>query len=176
MLVRTIQGHDLSTFGDRIELDQGTYRDYPKYLQAQRKLYDLIDEDQVIWCEYVDSPLELAGPPDRYLHVIELDARDIVAVVVTLVWCHILGYGSRFIPHEDLRLLRREADNCGEANREEALNRLIDKFLKANLPPDLWSGVTREEKKTKKTNDELLVKFPLEFSQIIRVTPIPSET
>ena len=171
MRVRTFRGYDLRTFNGRIELARGTYKDDSKVSSAQRRLYDLIGEDQVVWC--VQGQL-LGEEIGRYHHEIDSDSRDIVAVVDALVWCHIAQYGPRYIPPEDRRDLRFQAATSGVDDRDAALRKAEDDYLAANLPADLWAAVTKQG--ITKKSDQLLVKFPFEFSTILNVEVVSEET
>jgi len=169
--VRTFQGYDLRTFNGRIELARGTYKDDSKVSSAQRRLYDLIGEDQVVWC--VQGQL-LGEEIGRYHHEIDADSRDMVAVVDALVWCHIAQYRPRYIPPEDRCVLNIQAATSGVDDRDAALRKAEDDYLAANLPADLWAAVTK--KGITKKSDQLLVKFPFEFSTILNVEVVSEET
>ncbi len=171
MRVRTTQGYDLREFAGPINLDLGSYRDNPTIKAAQRKLYDkLIEEgklsdDQVVWGVQNNSSLRVEV--GQYLHVIDVDTRDIVAYIDSLVWCHILDYGPRYIPPDDLQSLRRQAAiNGGDC--ATALRTLEDNFLDANLSADLWSAVSKDI--IDKTSDQVLLRFPFKYSAIVNVS------
>ena len=162
----TIQCYDLRTFKGPIQLDCGTYNDDSTVLDAQRQLYDLVKKDgQVVWCNQVESIV----PDDvgRYLHEIDVDVRDVVAVVDSLVWCHLLNYGPRYIPPQEYVQLRRLAATNGHNDDDSALRMAEDEYLRDNLPTDLWSSVTKPE--ITKRSDQLLIKFPLDFSKAVSV-------
>jgi len=164
MRVLTLQGYDLRTFSGPIELNRGTYNDDENIVAAQRRLYDLTNQDQVVWCGQGEPCLH--GQTGSYVHDIDADPRDIVTVIDSLVWCHIIKYDSRYIPpeeHSDLRF--RSATSGGDY--DAALRQAEDDYLAANLPNDLWSGVTKPE--VSKKSDQLLLKFPFTFSTIANV-------
>jgi hypothetical protein len=161
----TIQSYDLRVFEGPIELDRGTYNHDSAVLNVQRQLYDLVKEDgQVIWCSQVRSVFP--DDVDRYLHEIDIDSRDIVAIVDTLVWCHLLNYGPRYILPQDHRELRLTAMNSRN-DYHTALRTEEDEYLRDNLPTDLWSSVTKKE--ITRSSDQLLIRFPLGFSDAVSV-------
>ncbi len=174
MHVQTIQGYDLREFKGKIKLDCGTYKDEPnapEVSRAQRKLYDRIDEDQVVWCSQVG--LDLPHKSGGYFHIIDIDFRDSVFVVDSLIWCHINYNDPRYILGEDRSDLRFQASNSGADDWEAELHKLEDDYLTANVPADLWSAVIRDE--ITKESDQLLVKFPFESSRILDVKRITDE-
>ncbi|HCO23317.1 MAG: hypothetical protein CME31_27215 [Gimesia sp.] len=160
----------MRTFCGPIELSCGTYRDDLNISFKQQQLYGLVNEDQVIWCGQ-DEPA-LHTETGKYIHDIDADPRDIVAVIDSLVWCHILDYDSRYIPPEEHSDLRYQAGNS-EGNYDEALRKAEDAYLADNLPKDLWTGVIKDD--ITKKSDQLLLKFPLVFSTIVNVDIVTSE-
>jgi hypothetical protein len=171
MRVKTVQGYNLKEFRGRIELNRGTYKDDRFVSDAQRKLYERLQDDQLVWCVQ-DSPI-LIGEVGRYLHEIEVDHRDIVAIIDTLVWCHIIGYGSRYIPHVDWAEVELQAMTRGEVWDEAGRQRAENDYLAKNLPAHLWSGVTKSE--ITKTSDKVLLRFPFAFSTIVDVRVVAEE-
>lgn len=171
MRIRTSQSYNLRGFTGPINSELGPYKDDPTIRAAQRKLYDkLINEgklkdEQVVWCVQNCSPLRVEA--GQYLHVIDVDARDIVTYIDSLAWCHIIGYGPRYILPEDSQSLRRQAAING-GDYASALRTLEDNFLDANLPADLWSAVSKEI--ADKKSDQVLMRFPFEYSSIIDVS------
>lgn len=163
MRVFTLQSYDLRTFAGPIDLDHGSYKDDANVSAAQRQLYDLIKEDQVVWCGQ-DEPI-LHAALGHYLHDIDVDHRDIVAVIDSLVWCHIIKYDSRYIPPEEHADLRHQAAISDDY--DDALRKAEDAYLAENLPEDLWAGVTKLA--VSKKSDQLLLKFPFVFSTIANV-------
>ncbi|WP_145179752.1 hypothetical protein [Gimesia chilikensis] len=166
----TLQGYDLRTFCGPIELSHGTYTDDPKTSLKQQRLYDLVSEDQVIWCGQ-DEPA-VHNETGKYIHDIDADPRDIVAVIDSLVWSHILEYPPRYIPPEEHSDLRYQA-GISEGNCDEALHKAEDAYLADNLPNDLWTGVIKDA--ITKKSDQLLLKFPLVFSTIANVDIVTEE-
>ncbi|HUE70017.1 MAG TPA: hypothetical protein VMP01_03940 [Pirellulaceae bacterium] len=171
MRVHTDQGYNLREFRGRIDLGRGTYRDEPLIVEAQRKLYGILQEDQVVWC--VQTPPILAGAVGRYLHEVEVDHRDILAIIDTLVWCHIVGYGRRYIPHVDWAEPEFQAMTRGEVWDEAARQRAEDEYLAKNLPADRWSALTKSE--ITKKSDQVLLRFPFAHSTIVNVRVISEE-
>lgn len=165
----TLQGYNLITFTGPIKLGLGTYKDYPEIIQKQQNLYEIIQEDQVIWC--TQSEPVLVGCIGHFIHDIDVDSRDIVAVVDGLIWCHIIKiYGPRFIPREEHMELRFQVSTSEANDYDVALRRAEDEYLAANLPTDLWSGVIKPE--VTKKSDQLLLKFPFTYSIIANVDEV----
>ena len=168
----TLQGYNLITFTGPINLGLGTYKDYPEIIQKQQKLYEIIQEDQVIWCAQSEPPL--VGCTGYFVHDIDVDSKDIVAVVDGLIWCHIIKiYGPRFIPREEHMELRFQVSTSGANDYDVALRRAEDEYLAANLPTDLWSGVIKSE--VSKKSDQLLLKFPFKYSSIVNVDEVTKD-
>lgn len=167
----TLQGYNLITFTGPIKLGLGTYKDYPEIIQKQQKLYEIIQEDQVIWCTK-SEPL-LGDCSGKFIHDIDIDFRDKKWVVDSLIWCHIINnkwYGPRFIPREEHMELRFQVSTSGANDYDVALQRAEDEYLAANLPTDLWSGVIKSE--VSKKSDQLLLKFPFTYSIIANVDEV----
>lgn len=170
MRVFTLQGYDLGSFCGPIEQSRGTYNEDLNISFKQQQLYDLVSEDQVIWCGLGESALH--AKTGKFIHDIDADPRDIVAVIDSLVWCHILKYDSRYIPPEEHSDLRYQA-GISEGNYDEALRKAEDAYLADNLPNDLWTGVIKDD--ITKKSDQLLLKFPLVFSTIANVDIVTEE-
>lgn len=173
--VFTLQGYDLCTFAGPIKLECGTYRSSAKVTEAQRTLYGLINEDQVVWCGQEEPTL--VGASGRYLHEIVVDDGDIVAVIDTLAWYRIIGYEPRYIFPEVHQDLRQRAVASG-GDYEEELRRLEDKWLEKYSPQELseeelWKRVRRRT--IENWWDELLLKFPFQFSTIAKVDVVTKE-
>ncbi len=169
MRLYTIQDYDLRTFDGPIKLSLGTYNINENISRAQQKLYELVGEDQVIWCSQ-DEPF-LKGKAGRYLHKIDFDFRDRVAIVDSLVWGHIIGDDPQYIPPDDLSELRSQIDTNGDY--ETAIQKAKDEYLAANLPADLWSAVRKQE--ITKDSDQVLVGFRFSFSKIVHVKRISED-
>jgi hypothetical protein len=163
----TLQGYDLRIFKGPIELRLGAYRDDDLISHAQRQLYDKIGTDQVIWCGRSDPCL--LAQSGKYLHYIDVDQRDIVRVIDSLMWCHILNYGSRYIPDEERTQLRNHA-RISDGDFETSLRQAEDEYLAKHRPADLWSHVARES--LQKESDQLLLAFPFSHSTVASVKEI----
>ena len=174
MFVETLQGYNLRTFKGRIDPDLSPWKNNPIVSSAIATLKKRIGEDQFVWCTQSGQPLE--RETGRYLHGINVDERDVVAVVDTLVWCRIIGYSLRHVPEEELDDLKsrayRESGDC-EGDYTELLEHLIDKYLADNLPDDLWAAVIKEE--CTKASDQLLVRFPLKYYKIVNADIVTEE-
>lgn len=115
-----------------------------------------------MWCQK-----EVHRSAGEYVHEIDVDPRDLIAIVDALIWCHILDYGPRYILSEDHANLRHQARIESPENNDATLRTLEDDYLAANLPDGLWCAVLKPE--ITKNSDQLLVKFPFEFSTIVSV-------
>ena len=169
MRVFTLQTYDLRIFSGPIDLARGSYSDDANVSPAQRRLYDIIKEDQVVWCGQDEPTLRAAN--GHFLHDIEVDSRDIVAVIDSLVWCHLIKYHSRYIPPEEHADLRHRAAMSDDYDK--VLRKAEDEYLAENLPEDLWGGVLKVA--ITKKSDQLLLKFPLVFSTITNVDVVTEE-
>jgi hypothetical protein len=128
------------------------------------------DGRKVVWCGQ-DEPC-FHGQTGRYVHDIDADPRDIVAVIDSFVWCHIIKCDSRYIPPEEHNDLRFQAATSGR-DYDATLRQAEDDYLAANLPDDLWSAMTKPE--VSKKSDQLLLKFPFTFSAIQNVDVVTVE-
>lgn len=167
--VFTLQTYDLRNFSGPIDLARGSYRNDANVSAAQRRLYDLITEDQVVWCGQ-DEPT-LYGAKGHFLHEIKVDSRDIVVVIDSFVWCHLINSDSRYIPPEEHADLRHEA--AMSHDYDKALRKLEDSYLAKNLPEDPWASVSKVAVTEK--SDQLLLRFPFVFSTIGNVDIVTEE-
>ena len=152
MIVFTLQNYDLRSFSGRIELDRGTYRDRPEIVESQSRLYKLIEYEQVIWCSQMEPSFE--GEEGKFIHTIAVDSRDIVAVIDTIVWSHILGYKlDDCIPPEEYAELRRRTASSGE-DRGVKLQEFVQAYVSAHLTNDPWSAEKKEQ--TDNRSDQLV--------------------
>ena len=163
----TLQGYNLLEFQGNIDLSRGSYHDLPDVRTAQQQLYEMIGENQVVWCSQ-DRPM-LNHEAGRFLHRIRVDDRDVVAIVDTFVWNHIIE-NERYIPASDHDGLRYDAGLSTNGDYEEALRAAEDEYLRQHLPANLWSAVVR----TKVENDDVqvLVRFPFAFSKVVNVQQV----
>lgn len=158
-------------FEGPIRLRRGPYGDHPEIFRAICKLHKHINEDQVVWCSQ-DSDFCLHNEVGRYLHEIDAVEQDVVAIVDALVWCHVAGYGERYIPPSEHDELRNKAA-LQDGDYEEAIRIEEDRYLAEILPKDLWTGVTRDG--IIRPSDQVLLRFPFECSSIISVQLITDE-
>ncbi len=171
MLLFTLQGYDLRTFHGRIDVEQGTYKHFPLIVEAQRRLYRLLGEDQLVWLSQKPPPC-LDRAEGQFLHEIDLDDRDIVTVVNGFVWSHIIGH-HRFIPEEEHEVIRWNIGECVDngVTWEDALQQAEDDYLAEHLPRDLWGALTKQC--IEKPWDQPLTRFPFVYSQITSVKQLP---
>ena len=167
--VFTLQTYDLRSFSGPIDLAVGSYRNDANVSAAQRHLYDLIKEDQVVWCGQ-DEPF-LYGAKGHFLHDIEVDSRDLVVVIDSFVWSHLIDNKSRYIPPDELADLRHQAAMSDDYDK--TLRKLEDSYLAQNLPEDPWASVSKVAVTEK--SDQLLIKFPFVFSTIGNVDIVTEE-
>jgi hypothetical protein len=169
MILYTLQGYDLRVFQEKILRSRRTYRDDPVIGAAQQRLYRMIGEDdgQVIWFsqDYRIFPSD-AG---KFLHTVDGDARDFVAIVDTFVWNHIIG-NARYIPEKDHEKLKDNVIAKGEGDYLQALRAEEDEYLREHVPADLWSMVLKPEVGT--CDVQILTCFPFAFSTVLAVEQV----
>jgi hypothetical protein len=168
----TLQGYDLRAFGGPIDLDHGSYRDDDRVTTAQRRLYTRLSDDQIVWMSQT-PPTLLSSNIGHFVHEVDLDWRDVIAVVDGLVWNHIIGVDQRYIPPEEHSQLRTAAGQRDLENYEGALRETEDEYLSRRLPRDLWEGLCRQS--IEYPSDQLLVKFPLDHSAVTAVHEVTRE-
>ncbi|MGO8746292.1 MAG: hypothetical protein ACLQNE_09905 [Thermoguttaceae bacterium] len=163
----TLHGYNLLEFQGNIDLGRGTYHDHSALRAAQQQLYEMIGENQVVWCSQ-DRPI-LNHVVGQFLHRIRVDDRDVVAIVDTFAWNHIIK-NERYIPPSDHDTLRYNVGIGTNGDYQEALKAAEDEYLRQHLPTDLWSAVVR----TKIENDDVqvLLRFPFAFSNVIDVQQV----
>ncbi|MDA1142577.1 MAG: hypothetical protein O3B01_28775 [Planctomycetota bacterium] len=137
MLFYTLQGYDLTSFSGPICLDKGTYRDQPVIKESQKKLYEIVGTNQVIWLSQ-DRPY-LGASAVCFLHRIEARKEDIVAFIDGFVWNHIIG-NSQYIPEDEHRKLRHALVHKSGTEYDMALRESEDNYLRLNIPTDLWGS------------------------------------
>ena len=167
----TVQGYSLLEFRGGIDLAQGTYREMPHIKAAQQRLYQMIGENQVIWFSQ-DCPV-LVGETGRFLHRVQVDERDVVAIVDTFVWNHIIK-NVHYIPGNDHSTLRYNVATCADGDREKALRAAEDEYLRQHLPADLWEAVLKP--KVENTDVQVLARFPFAFSKVVDVQQVTAST
>lgn len=159
------QGIDLQSFAARLDLTRGTYSTYDRIREAQERLYrEYLGTDQVIWCgrEVPETvPLETA----RYVHTIQADKRDVVAVLDGFLWEHIIG-NDRCIPPE-IREYMRFSCSSVTGDKHAALMQLEDEYLINNLPNDPWDSVLVADLDCRMS--QVLLAWPFKYSRIVNV-------
>jgi len=155
----TLQGYNLLEFQGNIDLGRGRYHDLPAVRAAQQQLYEMIGDNQVVWLSQVQPMLNHEA--GRFLHRIQVDDRDVVAVVDTFAWNHILK-NERYIPLNDHKRLRYEVRIGNAGDYPEAVRVAEDEYLRQHISADLWSAVVRT--KVENEDDQVLVRFPFAFS------------
>ena len=163
------QSHDLRTFRGRIDRNCGTYTQDNNITRALAKLYDeVICTDQVIWCSLVElqaCPLE----DTCFIHTIEADDRDIVAILDGFVWeSGILE--RKIVPPEEHEKMWNSCCFIDEDSRQQALDRKVDQYITEHIPRDPWSNV--------RTSDlicripQVLLRWPFQYSRITAVKKV----
>jgi hypothetical protein len=163
----TVQGYNLLEFRGKIDLAHGTYQQMPGVTTAQRRLYEMIGTDQVIWFSH-DRPM-LVGEVGRYLHLVRVDPRDAIAVVDTFAWNHIIG-NTRYIPEHNHEKLKYDAAINSDGDYEETLRTAEDEYLQKHRPADPWSIVRKP--RIEDIDDQVLTRFPLAFSTVVTVEQV----
>ncbi len=171
MQVITIQGYDLRSFCGPVDLVQGTYRNSPSIVSAQHRVHEAIGTDQVIWC-CRDVPY-LFGEVGRYLHEVTLARADVVAVVDSFIWTHIIEPRSRYVPQKEHEELRRCVSLSDAHDPDQAIREAENKYLHEHLPADLWSRVLKTD--ANRTDDQILVRFPFVGPLINKVEKVTDE-
>ena len=101
--------------------------------------------------------------------MIRVDPRDVVAVVDTFAWNHVIG-NKRYIPERDHDKLRYDAAINSEGDYREALQAAEDEYLREHVPADPWSVVLKP--RVCDGDDQVLSRFPFEFSTVVAVEQI----
>lgn len=171
-IYRTLQGYDLTKFNGPIQRDRGIDKKNAQLSEAKNILYRIIGDDQVVWWEQYQPKL-FDNHINFYLHEILVDRRDIIAVIDTFIWNHLIG-NSRYIPEEAHEALR---NTLGLSEVEDRLDlaQLEDDYLAENLPPknQLWSKVIKPD--ISDDTDQILTKFPLRNSQFRTITKVTKD-
>ena len=130
------------------------------------RLYDdYIHTDQVLWC-IRENQLLGPPPPGQYVHEIEADQRDIVAVLDEFVWKHIIG-DSGYIPAEDHERLRYSIGGLSGDRYLAELARSENKYIADRLPKDLWGSLIVDNLSTDLVT--VLLRWPFPCSSIVSV-------
>lgn len=157
------QGHDLRHFHDRRRRDLGTYADDPTVTHALTRLYDkVVMTDQVIWCSFDQLPFVPLEMP-RFLHTIEADRRDVLAVLDGFIWeSGILR--RRIVPADVREKIKAACSTMVGASRLRAIDQKIDDYLGRELPTLPWSHLIRPD--TTCRMPQVLLKWPIRFSRV----------
>jgi len=157
------QGHDLACFRGQINRHCGTYSDDPAITAALATLYDeVLEDDQVIWSTLQRPPV-VRLEELRFVHTIEADRRDIVAVLDGFIWeSGILR--RRIVPPDVFRHIRTSCHTLAGKTRHEAIDQKVDDYLARELPPDPWAHLVRLD--TSCRMPQVLLSWPFCFSRI----------
>lgn len=161
MKVLSEQGHDLRHFKGRQDPSRGPYADNPAIMEAFAVLYeDVIKTDQVVWCS-LQRPSIVPLEKPRFLHTIDVDQRDVLAILDGFIWeSGILG--RRIVPpdvrHRITAACRMMVGGC----RQEAIDAGIDEYLARELAADPWPQLLCSD--TSCRLPQVLLKWPIRFS------------
>jgi hypothetical protein len=163
--VFTGQGYDLQGFCGEIEFSKRTncHDDLadPLVTSAQLRLYEILREDQLIWCGQVEWQAH-ANSAYKYVHTLQIDDRDVFAVISGWLWNHcIFGASDTSIPKH------LTTDDC---QRSEVAER---EWLRRNLPVDPWKDLVLGNSLSAIQNDDdqVLLKWPFDRQLVVSVTP-----
>ncbi|QDT24597.1 hypothetical protein [Gimesia chilikensis] len=168
-IYRTLQGYNLTKFDGPIHRDRGFDKNNAQLSEAKNTLYQLIGDDQVVWLEQYHPKL-FDIHIDCYIHEILVDQRDIIAIIDTFIWNHLIG-NSRYIPEKAHEVLR-DTLAFSEVEDDFDIVQLEDRYLAENLPPknQLWSKVVKPD--ISDDTDQILTQFPLRYSQFLSITRV----
>jgi len=165
------QGIDLRSLSGPLDRKRGTYADQRLISNAQERLYtELIGTDQVIWCS-PEVPVTVPLETPQYIHTIEADGRDIIAVLDGFLWEHIIG-NDRCVPPEVHARMRFSCCSAS-SDRDAALRRLEYDYIATNLPADPWASVVVSD--IAHPMAQILLGWPLKKSRISDVRTIIRE-
>ena len=161
------QSHDLRTFRGRIDRNCGTYTQDNNITRALAKLYDeVICTDQVIWCSLVElqaCPLE----DTCFIHTIEADDRDIVAILDGFVWESGILERKIVPPKEREEMWNSCCCFLDADSRQQALDRKVEQYIKKHRPHEPWSNVLASDLNCRMPT--ILLIWPFQYSQIMEV-------
>lgn len=165
------QGLDLRGFQGRINATHGTYAGQSRISGPQAKLYaEVLCNDQIVWCSLA-APESIPLDVPVYLHAIDIDRRDIAAVLDGFIWEHIIG-NERCVPPEDHEKMRRSCCFCN-GDRHAQLRELEVEYIAAHLPDDLWSSLLASDLDCRMP--QVLVAWPFKHSRIVSVDQVARE-
>lgn len=173
MRMFSVQSVDLRHFPARVQRTRGTYVQDQRIADALSKLYDtVVFTDQVVWCSLDEPEIEPLDRP-QFLHTIEIDKRDMVAILDGLVWEHIIG-NSRCIPPDERQKIMSSCYPKGNRSFAQELECMVDQYIAENLPSDLWDNVLSTNLSCRMP--QILVRWPFEHSRITCVKRIQDQT
>lgn len=159
--------HDLRFFHEPLDRTRGTYAHIPRIAEAQARLYDeILGTDQVIWCSLDKPPHCDIGKP-CFLHVIEEDESDRLAVLDGMVWEWIIGQNC--IPDAESERICNVTNHLEQADRNRVREEMKAEFAEENLPRDLWGNLRTDEITCRMP--QVLLRWPLVRSTILDVIP-----
>lgn len=162
------QGLDLRGFRGRIDAMRGTYAGQSRISGAQAKLYsEVLCNDQIVWCSLA-APESIPLSVLVYLHIIDIDRRDIAAVLDGFIWEHIIG-NERCVPPEEHEQMRMSCCFCNGDNHAQ-LRGLENAYIAENLPDDPWSSLLASDLDCRMP--QVLVAWPFKHSRIVSVDQI----
>ena len=127
----TVQGYNLLEFRGEIHLTQYVPTDAGRDDGTTPALRDARDGSGYLVLPRPTRPGRRGG---RFLHVVRVDARDVIAVVDTFAWNHIIG-NKRYIPEDDHDKLKYDAAMNSDSDYLEALQAAEDEYLRNTSPP-----------------------------------------
>jgi hypothetical protein len=156
-----------------MQRNRGTYTQNQQIADALSKLYDkVVLTDQVVWCS-LDGPEVVPLERPQFLHTIEVDERDTVAILDGFLWEHIIG-NSRCIPPDEHQRMRFSCCPSKGRSFDQELTRLEDQYIAENLPSDLWGKVLAPDLSCRMP--QILARWPFDHSRITCVKKIQDRT
>jgi hypothetical protein len=152
-----------------MERSRGTYAQDPRITEAQAKLYDeYVHTDQVVWCS-LDEPRPVPLDQPQFVHTIEVDQRDIVAVLDGFIWEHIVG-NSRCVPPDERQRMRCTCCIRKGRSYQQELAALEDRYIAEHLPSNLWGKVLAADLTCR--IPQILIRWPFDYSGITHVSRV----
>ena len=167
MILYTWQGYNLREFRGMINPAKSSFAKCPNVKAAKEKLSQILGEDQLI--HFSQEPPDTKHLQGKYVHQIDVEERDIHAMISGFIWHHIIGE-TCYIPQEEQEKIKSKLSQSPDEDYFAAEKRLRTEFLSNNLPGDLWSSIQIDTLCFK--CDEVLVKHPMKYSRIIEVKKI----
>lgn len=158
------QSHDLRLARERRDRRLGTYADIPLIACAQTRLYDeILGTDQLIWCRLDVSPENV--DKSMFLHVIDGDETDTVAILDGMVWEWIIGQNC--IPDEEWDKIRFSTSHLLVPERNIRREQMKAEYARTHLPDDLWANLRTDDISCRMP--QILLNWPLKASNIVDV-------